>query len=121
MQWHKKFSVAIVGIGRSIRVHKSFWVHSIATILTVVLAIYLRFEAWRWVALLTAITIVWTAELLNTALEELVKAVHPEHDPIIGRSLDAAAGAVLLASLGAAGIGAIIFGPPIWDLLITAN
>jgi diacylglycerol kinase len=50
---------------------------------------------------------------LNTSIEQLVRVLHPEHDPSIGRGLDAAAGAVLLAAIGAVAVGLIALGPPL--------
>ncbi len=54
---------------------------------------------------------VWSAEGANTALELLADHVSPEHQPLIGKSKDAAAGAVLLAAMGAVLIGALVFIP----------
>ena len=58
-----------------------------------------------------------TTELLNTAIEDLVAVLHPEHDPKIGRVLDVAAGAVLIASIAAVVIGLIVFVGPLWTTL----
>ena len=70
---------------------------------------------WCW--LVAAIAWVWTAEALNTALESLADAVHPDRHPLVGRAKDAAAGAVLAASLGAAAIGLLVLGPYVLRLL----
>ncbi len=110
----KKFAVAARGVAVSIRDHNSFWAHGVVSLLVLGLAALLQIETWRWVAVVFAITLVWTAELLNTALEELVKAIHPQPDAHVGRSLDAAAGAVLVASAGAVVIGLLSLGEPLW-------
>jgi diacylglycerol kinase (ATP) len=62
-----------------------------------------------------AIILVWSAEAFNTALEELADALHPERDPGIGRAKDVAAAAVLIAALGAAVIGMLVFVPHLVD------
>ena len=82
--------------------------HAVATFGVIALCLWLDVEAWRWAAVLLAIGIVWVAELLNTALERLCDAVHPEHHPLIGKAKDAAAGAVLVASLLAAAVGVVV-------------
>jgi diacylglycerol kinase (ATP) len=64
---------------------------------------------WCWIAL--AIALVWVAEALNSAIEALADAVHPERDARIGKSKDLAAGAVLVAAIAAAVIGALVLGP----------
>ncbi|MCI0887942.1 MAG: diacylglycerol kinase family protein, partial [Chloroflexi bacterium] len=54
---------------------------------------------------------VLASEAFNTAQEFLADAVQPNHDSLIGRAKDVAAGAVLLTSLGAAAVGLLIFLP----------
>jgi diacylglycerol kinase (ATP) len=54
---------------------------------------------------------------MNTALEVLADAVAPDPHPLVGRAKDAAAGAVLVAALGAAAIGLLVLGPRLWALL----
>jgi diacylglycerol kinase len=65
----------------------------------------------EWCALVSAIALVWAAEALNTAVELLTDLVQPERHPLAGRAKDAAAAGVLLASIGAAVIGALVFLP----------
>ena len=57
-----------------------------------------------------AVAGVMAAELFNTALERLADAVDTEHNPTIGEALDIASAAVLVAALGAATVGSIVFG-----------
>jgi diacylglycerol kinase len=111
--WPKKFAFAISGILWSARNQNSFWIHLPITVAVISLAAWLRIDPWRWVAVLFAITIVWSVELLNTSIELLVKVLHPEHDERIGQALDAAAGAVLVSSIGAVIIGLIVLGLPL--------
>ena len=61
--------------------------------------------------IIVAITLVWCAEAFNTALEQLADALHPENHPGIGRAKDVAAAAVLIAAVGAAVIGMLVFVP----------
>jgi diacylglycerol kinase (ATP) len=68
-------------------------------------------SALEWCAVLGAITLVWVAEALNTALERLTDLVSPQFHPLAGKAKDIAAGAVLLAAIGAVSIGIVIFGP----------
>jgi diacylglycerol kinase len=53
---------------------------------------------------------VWVAEGMNSALETLANHVAPDWHPLVGRAKDLAAGAVLMASIVAVAIGAIVFG-----------
>jgi diacylglycerol kinase (ATP) len=87
------------------------WIHAAAT-LVVVLAGF-RFELsiaeWCWVVL--AITLVWAAEALNTALEFLTDLASPDFHPLAAKAKDIAAGGVLLTAMGSVVIGILIFGP----------
>jgi len=56
-------------------------------------------------------TAVWSAEAVNTALEFLVDALSPGDHPLAGQAKDLAAGAVLIAAVGAAVIGVLVLGP----------
>jgi diacylglycerol kinase len=55
------------------------------------------------------ITVVLTAEMFNSALESMAKAITGEIDPHLGNSLDIGSAAVLVASIGASGVGCAIF------------
>ena len=114
-RWIKKFAVAFAGIGWAIRTQNSFWVHISAAVCVVALAVWVEVERWGWVALTIVISAVIAAELFNTAIEELVRALHPEQDERIGRVLDAAAGAVLVISIASVVVGAIVLGVPLWQ------
>jgi diacylglycerol kinase len=107
--WGSKFRNAWHGVVRSIRTQNSFWVHLAIAVAVIVLGICLHVSWLQWCVLTMAITIVLAAELFNTALEQLVATLHPEHDERIGHALDAAAGAVLVTAIGAAAVGLIVF------------
>jgi diacylglycerol kinase (ATP) len=52
---------------------------------------------------------VLTAEMFNSALEALARAITEHSDPLIGQALDIGSAAVLIASAGAAAVGLIVF------------
>jgi diacylglycerol kinase (ATP) len=82
--------------------------------LVLALAWFLAFDRTEWGLLLLAITSVLVAEMFNTALECLGRAVEPHPNPLLGKALDMASGAVLLAAVGASGVGLILFVPALW-------
>ena len=65
----------------------------------------------EWSLVVLAMIVVWTAEALNTALEALCDVASPAAHPLVERAKDIAAGAVLVAAVGAAIVGLLIFGP----------
>lgn len=71
----------------------------------------------EWTVLALAIGIVLTAELLNTAIEAAVDLVTTEYAEQARIAKDAAAGAVLIASVAAVVVGAVMFGPRFWFVI----
>ncbi len=87
------------------------WIHALATVIVVTGGFVFGIARLEWVALVFAITLVWIAEALNTALEYLCDVASPDFHPLVKKSKDVAAGGVLLAAVGAATVGLIIFVP----------
>jgi diacylglycerol kinase (ATP) len=87
------------------------WLLAAATLAALAAGFYFRLAALEWCAVVFAITLVWVAEGLNTALERLTDLVSPGFHPLAGRAKDIAAGAVLIAVAGAVSIGFLIFWP----------
>jgi diacylglycerol kinase len=81
------------------------------TLVTIAAGVYYELEPLEWCAVIFAITSLWIAEGLNSALERLTDLVSPGFHPLAGRAKDIAAAAVLVALVGAVSIGVIIFGP----------
>jgi diacylglycerol kinase (ATP) len=101
---------ALRGIGFMLA-ERNCQVLAAATLAALAAGAYFRLAAGEWCAVVLAITALWVAEGLNTAIERLTDLVSPGYHPLAGKAKDIAAGAVLLAALGAISIGIIIFGP----------
>jgi diacylglycerol kinase len=71
-------------------------------------------------AVVLACALVLVTELVNTAVEATVDLVAPDPDPRAALAKDVAAGAVLVAAVGAVGVGVAVFGPPAWRWLAAA-
>ena len=107
----RSFRHAIAGVLRMIQCQHNAWIHAAATLVVLAAAFVLRISAADWCWIILAISIVWTAEALNTAFEFLADAASPEFHPLVRDAKNVAAGAVLLTATAAAVIGAIIFWP----------
>jgi diacylglycerol kinase (ATP) len=92
-------------------------IHSVATALAVALGVWTGLNSAEWCALVLAITVVWVAEGLNTAVEFTVNLVSPERQQLAGWAKDVAAGAVLASAIGASIVGGILFLPKLLPLL----
>ncbi len=96
---------AIEGILWAAKTQRHMFFHLVAAILVLVAALVLRLSLQEFSLLALAITLVLFAELVNTAIEVIVDLVSPEFHPLARRAKDVAAGAVLLASVGAVVLG----------------
>jgi diacylglycerol kinase len=85
--------------------------HLMASVGAVGAGVWFRLAAWEWAALVLAIVIVWAVEAVNTAIEFTVDLISPEPHFLAGWAKDVAAGAVLVASVGAVVVGCLVFGP----------
>jgi diacylglycerol kinase len=107
----KSFAYALQGIAYLVRTQPNARLHLLATALVCAAGGYVGLSRTEWLWVTVAITLVWSAEAFNTALEQLADALHPEHHPGVGRAKDVAAAAVLIAAVGAAVIGLLVFVP----------
>ena len=107
----RSFRYAGRGLRMLLATQHNAWLHVLATLAVVGAGWLAGLPRDDWLWLILAMTAVWTAEALNTALEFLADAAQPEYHPLVGRAKDVAAAGVLIAALGAAAIGFVIFGP----------
>lgn len=116
-RWVAKFRDAGEGLVQGVRTQESLWVHCGCAVAVVALAAALQVEPWRWGLLVLCIASVIASELFNSAIEQLVRVLHPQRAPAIALALHLAAAAVLVVSLAAVLVGAIVLGPPLLSLL----
>ncbi len=113
----RSIKFALRGIRIMVASQHNAWVHAAATGVVVVAGLFVGLSRSEWCWIVLAIVSVWTAETLNTAFEFLTDVASPSFHPIAGQAKDVAAGAVLLAAIGAVIIGALVFGPKVAGLL----
>ena len=111
--WIRKFGNAARGIKVAVRGEISFFVHLFATTMVILAAAVLGISLTGWCLLILCIALVLVAEMFNTAIERLSRVLTEEHDPGIRDVLDVGAGAVLLATAGAAVVGLVLLGRPL--------
>ena len=106
------FKNAFTGWWHVIRTQQNAWIHAVATVLIVILCIWLKIDLKDWALIIIAIAIVWLAEFLNTALEIVVDLASPDIHLLARMGKDVGAAAVLIAALTAALIGGLVLGKP---------
>jgi diacylglycerol kinase (ATP) len=107
------FRNAIVGWWYVIRTQKNAWIHAVATVVTVIVGLWLQLETGDWAMIIIVIAMVWTAEFLNTALEIVVDLASPDLHPLARVGKDVGAAGVLIAAVSAVIIGLLIMGLPL--------
>lgn len=107
--WVRKFRDAFRGVAVGVRGERSFRVHFLIAVAVIVTAVLMRVDRIDWCVLLLSITVVLTAEMFNSALERMAKAITEEHHPRLADALDVGSAAVLVAAIGASVVGGIVF------------
>ena len=108
---------AVRGIALMLRSQHNAWIHLLATMIVIAAGFAFGIGRSEWLWIVLAIVAVWTAEGLNTAVERLADFTSPEFHPLVRQAKDVAAGAVLIAALGAIVIGVLVFAPHVAALL----
>jgi diacylglycerol kinase (ATP) len=104
-RWLESVNCAIEGILWAAQSQRHMRWHCLAAVAVVVVALFFRISDTEFMLLGLAVTLVLFAELINTAVEVVVDLVSPEFHPLAKRAKDVAAGAVLVASIGAGVMG----------------
>lgn len=107
----KSYRPAVKGILKTLRKQSNIWIDLIAAVGVVFLAFYLKVSKIEGAILILCIALVLSAELVNTAIEVSLNYLAKEHHVDVETAKDIAAGGVLVAAVGAAIIGLLIFLP----------
>lgn len=103
------FDYAIQGIVFALRTQRNMRLHAMAAIVALGAALFLRIGALELIALFFAISLVFVAELVNTAIEAAVDVATESFSPVAKTAKDVAAGAVLVAAINALAVGYVVF------------
>ncbi len=103
------FNYAIDGIVYALRTQRNMRLHVLAAAVVLLAGIVLNVTRLEMIALLFAIALVITAELINTAVEATVDLSIDTFDPLAKTAKDVAAGSVLVSSIVAASVGYLVF------------
>jgi diacylglycerol kinase (ATP) len=105
----ESFKLAVNGIVYLFLYHRNMRIIFTIGILAFLLGLYLKLSAIELVALCITITVVFVAEIFNTAIEMTMDMVKVKYHTLIKLVKDIAAAVVLLASLNALAVGYILF------------
>jgi diacylglycerol kinase len=108
--WLRKFGDAFRGLFHAVSSEWSFAAHLPVALAAVALAAWLGISPVEW-------CLVITAEVFNTSIECLARALDSGPDPRIRDALDTASAAVLVTVGAAIIVGLVIFAPRLVALL----
>ncbi len=111
------FYYAFNGIKNAFYTQHNIWIHLFATIFVIASAFIFKISTTEWLIIILCISIVFAAEIFNSAIELLTDMVSPEINQKAGKVKDMAAAAVLITAAGAFVSGLIIFIPKIYQLI----
>ncbi|HOT90071.1 MAG TPA: diacylglycerol kinase family protein [Anaerolineae bacterium] len=104
---------AAEGLSYAVRTQRNFRIHLVATLMVIIVGIWLRLPYTAWAILTLVIGIVLVTEMVNTAAEALVDLASPDYHPLAKLVKDVAAGAVLVTAIMAIVTGLFVLGPPL--------
>jgi diacylglycerol kinase (ATP) len=107
--WLGGLNCAIEGILYSFKSQKHVKLHFAIAIVVLLLSLVLKLPMVEFVLFLFSVIVLLFAELLNTAIEEVVNLIEDRHHIIAKNAKDVAAGAVLVAAIGVAIMAYMIF------------
>lgn len=107
------FINAFKGIWTAITTQSNIRIHFVIGSVVLFAGVYLQISVDHIIDLLLAISLVMTAEMVNTSLEFMSDAITLEQNINIKWAKDVAAGAVLLSAIFAIFVGLMVFLPKI--------
>ncbi|WP_018247789.1 diacylglycerol kinase [Orenia marismortui] len=103
------FNYAVNGIIYVLKHEKNMKIHFIISIIVLIFGLLLNLNKFELLILFITIALVFFAEMINTAIEELSDLVCQKYNTKVKIIKDISAGAVLVTALNAIVIGYIIF------------
>ncbi len=113
----RSLKYARAGAEHALRTQRNIWIHIFIAIVVLALAFWLRVTLIELVILVLTISFVITTEIINTAIEELVNILSPEHRVEAALAKNVAAAAVLIAVIGSVILGLLIFAPKLMRVI----
>lgn len=105
----KSFGWAMNGLRVVWREEKNFRIEAGIATTVVIFGVRLNFLLAEWIVVAGCIGAVLSAEMLNTAVEDLCNKIEPHADPMIKKIKDIMAGFVLLVCGVSVAVGLAIF------------
>jgi len=109
----KSFKYAFNGLKILLREEHNSRIHFFVAICVVIAGFVLKISSTEWIAIVFAIGLVISLEIINSTIENIADFISPEKHVQIKKIKDLAAASVLVCTMAAAVIGFLVFTPKI--------
>lgn len=110
----KSFLYAFKGLVKVFKEEQNLRIQSFFALIVIVLGVYLRIGSRDWAIIFLAIGLVILAETINSAVERVADVLKPRIDDYVKEIKDIMAAAVMVVSIVAVIVGALVFYPYLW-------
>lgn len=111
VRFYRSARWAVSGIIYALRTERNMRFHASMLVMVVAAGLGFGISGAEWIAVLLVSALVLAAELMNTAVENIVDLASPQRHPLAKAAKDTAAGAVLILGIAAVAVGLIVFVP----------
>ncbi|MBD3359476.1 MAG: diacylglycerol kinase [Candidatus Buchananbacteria bacterium] len=107
----KSFKYALSGLKKVWLEEQNFQVHSIITVIVLVLAWYFQIAIWQLIILILLIALVLILEIINSIMERFIDLLKPRIHEYVKDIKDMGAALVFVGAITAVIVGLMIFLP----------
>ena len=110
----QSFKFAMTGVKIAIKENRNMKIHFVIAIFVVIFALFLQMSRLEIAIICIIIILVFSAEMINTAIEEVINLVTKEYREEARIAKDVSAGMVFIVAAGSIAVGLLIFLPHIF-------
>jgi diacylglycerol kinase (ATP) len=112
----RSFGYAFEGLFHAVKYNRNLKIHLVVALIVILASIFFNVTVFEKEILGVMIVLVILSEMINTSIEEMVNLITQEHKKEAKVAKDVGAGMILVAALGAAIVGIVVFTPYILKL-----
>ena len=113
------FNYAIKGLVYAVRTQRNMKIHIFTSIIVILASLLFSISRAEIIMVIISITLFISAELFNTAIENVADAAVNHYHPLIKLAKNTAAAAVLVTALNALVVGILVFWKPFTNMTYT--
>lgn len=117
----QSFGFAMNGIKSATKYNRNIRIHFIIAVFVIIFSFVLNLDLSEKAIIIMIILLVISAEMINTALEEIVNLVTKDYREEAKIAKDVSAGMVFIVAIGSIAVGLLIFIPHLIELFVDWN